>query len=85
MKISYITFIFFFLITIKTIFHFQLVNTNKKIIKLEEIKAKKIEELELFNINWTFIKRPENLNIINEQNFNFKPIVIEDELKLKDF
>ncbi|MAI85028.1 MAG: hypothetical protein CMM91_08880 [Rickettsiales bacterium] len=85
MKISYITFIFFFLITIKTIFHFQLVNTNKKIIKLEEIKAKKIEELELFNINWTFIKRPENLNKINEQNFNFKPIVIEDELKLKDF
>lgn len=84
MKSSSLIIVFIILLIIKTIAHFQIINAEKKISKLEKIIESKVGKLELLNINWAFIKRPENLNKINEKNFSLKPIVIEDEIKLID-
>lgn len=65
-------------ITLNFFLNFLIEEKEKKNEKLK-IKYEKIEKkLDLIKINYSFLIRPENLKIINKNNFELEPYGLED-------
>lgn len=62
--------------------HFKSLENDKEISKLKQEKIFLEKKSNLLKINWNFLTRPENLNLLNAQKFNYSPINVEDEFKL---
>lgn len=68
----------FSVITLSGFIHYK-VNKQKKEISFLLNENNKIQEIvDLKEINWTYLKRPENLIYINEKFFKLEPIILED-------
>ena len=64
--------------------HLKTISYEKEIFSLKKKEKKLISDIELKEINWTYITRPENLNSINSIKYNLKPIILEDILDIKN-
>lgn len=64
--------------------HLKTISYEKEILSLKKKEKKLISDIELKEINWTYITRPENLNNINSIKYNLKPIILEDILDIKN-
>ena len=69
---------------IGTIFiNFKITKYEKDIIYLKEEKEKIKMDLDLKEINWTYVIKPGNLELINNENYFFEPIKLEDIINLE--
>ena len=61
-------------------FSVNITNTNyeKKLVKSQQEIDKLENQIELIEINWTYIIRPENLKRINNKSFELEPITLND-------
>ena len=73
-------YLFLLLLIIVVNFSLNIINTDyeKKIIKLKKDLEKLSNQVELIEINWTYITRPENLKNINKKGYNLEPIKLND-------
>ena len=73
-------YLFLLLLIIVVNFSLNIINTGyeKKIIKLTKDLEKLSNQVELIEINWTYITRPENLKNINKKGYNLEPIKLND-------
>ncbi|MDC3091743.1 hypothetical protein OA848_05085, partial [Rickettsiales bacterium] len=68
-------FIFFILIVTNIVTNLKVTNTERKISIIEK-KINKLQfEIDLNEVNWAYINRPENLYKLNEESYEFKPIL----------
>tara|TARA_E500000331_G_scaffold354512_1_gene407668 strand:- start:1202 stop:1465 length:264 start_codon:yes stop_codon:yes gene_type:complete len=73
-------YLFLLLLIIIINFSVNIINTNyeKKIIQVKKEIEKLSDQVELMEINWTYITRPENLKNINKKGYNLEPIKLND-------
>ena len=73
-------YLFLLLLIIIINFSVNIINTNyeKKIIQEKKEIEKLSDQVELMEINWTYITRPENLKNINKKGYNLEPIKLND-------
>lgn len=56
---------------------------ESKILELNKYKIKVEESLELIEINWAYLTKPENLKNLNAEAYGLEPIIFEDVLNLE--
>ena len=56
---------------------------ENKIFESNKYKIKVEESLQLIEINWTYLTKPENLKRLNTEVYELEPIVFEDVLNLE--
>lgn len=69
---------------IGTIFiNFKITKYEEEIIYLKKEKEKIKMDLDLKEINWTYVIKPGNLALINNENYLLEPIKLEDIINLE--
>lgn len=81
---KYIFLIFFSLVICNFTLHFKIITIEKKISFLKDKKKFLNKSIQLSKINWAYIIRPENLDLLNKKRFGYVPIIIEDIINDKD-
>lgn len=56
---------------------------ENKIFESNKYKTEVEESLQLIEINWTYLTKPENLKRLNTEVYELEPIVFEDVLNLE--
>lgn len=63
--------------------NYKVLLVENKIFESNKYKIKVEESLELIEINWTYLTKPENLKRLNTEVYELEPIVFEDVLNLE--
>ena len=63
--------------------NYKVLLVENKIFESNKYKKKVEESLQLIEINWTYLTKPENLKILNTEVYELEPIVFEDVLNLE--
>lgn len=71
------------LVTGNMITNFKIMKYEKEIIYLKKEKKKLKKDLDLREINWTYVIKPGNLESINNQYYFLEPIKLEDIINLE--
>lgn len=77
------------LIILSTVFfctsfiNYKVILLENKILEFNKYKIEIEESLELVEINWTYLTKPENLKKLNIEAFELEPIILEDVLNLE--
>ena len=58
-------------------------NNENKISKIKKKIDKLQFDIDLNEVNWAYITRPENLYNLNAENYDFQPILFNDLINLK--
>ena len=63
--------------------NYKVLLVENKIFESTKYKIKVEESLQLIEINWTYLTKPENLKRLNTEVYELEPIVFEDVLNLE--
>ena len=63
--------------------NYKVLLVENKIFESNKYKIKVEESLELIEINWTYLTKPENLKKLNTEVYELEPIVFEDVFNLE--
>ena len=63
--------------------NYKVLLVENKIYESNKYKIKVEESLQLIEINWTYLTKPENLKRLNTEVYELEPIVFEDVLNLE--
>ena len=63
--------------------NYKVLLVENKIFESNKYKTEAEESLQLIEINWTYLTKPENLKILNTEVYELEPIVFEDVLNLE--
>lgn len=63
--------------------NYKVLLVENKIFESNKYKIKVEESLQLIEINWTYLTKPENLKRLNTEVYELEPIVFEDVLNLE--
>tara|TARA_B100000989_G_C19473336_1_gene441729 strand:- start:684 stop:950 length:267 start_codon:yes stop_codon:yes gene_type:complete len=65
--------------------NYKVILVENKIFELNKHKHKTEQSLELIEINWTYLTKPENLKKLNDEIYGLEPIIFGDTLNLKNY
>ena len=60
--------------------NYKIILIEKKIFEFKKYKIKVEESLELIEINWAYLTKPDNLKKLNAKTYGLEPILFEDVL-----
>ena len=63
--------------------NYKVLLVENKIFESNKYKTEAEESLQLIEINWTYLTKPENLKRLNTEVYELEPIVFEDVLNLE--
>ena len=63
--------------------NYRVLLVENKIFESNKYKIEVEESLQLIEINWTYLTKPENLKRLNTEVYELEPIVFEDVLNLE--
>ena len=63
--------------------NYKVLLVENKIFESNKYKIEVEESLQLIEINWTYLTKPENLKKLNIEVFELEPIILEDVLNLE--
>ena len=63
--------------------NYRVLLVENKIFESNKYKTEAEESLQLIEINWTYLTKPENLKRLNTEVYELEPIVFEDVLNLE--
>ena len=63
--------------------NFKIIKYEKDIVYLKKEKKKVMKDLDLKEINWTYVISPRNLESINNQYYFLEPVKLEDVINLE--
>tara|TARA_B100000941_G_C28417000_1_gene506658 strand:- start:545 stop:811 length:267 start_codon:yes stop_codon:yes gene_type:complete len=63
--------------------NYKVLLVENKIFESNKYKIEVEESLQLIEINWTYLTKPENLKRLNTEVYELEPIVFEDVLNLE--
>ena len=63
--------------------NYKVLLVENKIFESTKYKIKVEESLQLIEINWTYLTKPENLKRLNTEVYELEPIIFEDVLNLE--
>ena len=63
--------------------NYKVLFVENKIFESNKYKTEVEESLQLIEINWTYLTKPENLNRLNTEVYELEPIIFEDVLNLE--
>ena len=63
--------------------NYKVLLVENKIFESNKYKIEVEESLQLIEINWTYLTKPENLERLNTEVYELEPIVFEDVLNLE--
>ena len=63
--------------------NYKVLLVENKIFESNKYKIEVEESLQLIEINWTYLTKPENLKRLNTKEYELEPIIFEDVLNLE--